>query len=210
MEAKQILTQVFGTAAAALLTRWAWKEARRDWKDHRRLPLVAGPHWGRRPIRLVLLGALAALVLIVVGIINLDLVTLESPAAFVVMVGWLGIGLAFFVIGATARLSRRLAKGWISVTADDTLRIEVEGTAASLKVRPGMATLRFAEGGGRARFVQLDLDDGTTRAHVWGMVNLRDLKLDLPDGLVPARGLMVASSMTPLCRWLLPYLSSIG
>ncbi|HVV48293.1 MAG TPA: hypothetical protein VHG72_17895 [Polyangia bacterium] len=205
MGPKHVVTQVLGTVSALLLIRWGWREYRSDWKEHCRLPLVTGPYMGGRTL-LIVFGAVAALVPILLAVVKFELVPRGSAAAFVAMLAWLSLGFVFLLFGALSRQTRRSAKGWITIAGEGLLRIDADGTTATLKLRPGAAALRFVEGSGRVQYVQLDLDDGNAAAHVWGMVGLRDMKLVLQDGAVQARGLMVASSMSPLCRWLAPYL----
>jgi hypothetical protein len=115
---------------------------------------------------------------------------------------WVALGFTFLLLGATTALARRYAHGWITLVGDDALRIDADGASATLKLRPGVATLRAVENA--TQYVQLDIDDGTAQAHVWGMVGFRGLKY-LAGGLTPARGLMVATSMAPLCHRLAPY-----
>ena len=204
MEPKQIITQLVGTAAALLLIRWGWTEFRRDWKE-RRLPLVSGPYMGGRTV-LISLGTIAALVPIFMAIMAFELVPKGSPLAFFAMLSWLSLGFVFVMMGVISLQARRAAKGWLTLVGDDTVRVEADGSTATLKLRPGAARLRFVAGGVRVQYVQLDLDDGTSRAHVWGMIGVRSLNLVLPEQLPRAEGLMLTSSMSPLCRWLAPYL----
>ena len=91
---------------------------------------------------------------------------------------------------------------------DGTLRLDAEGASAVLKLGLGGARLRFVDQArAGTQYVQLELDDGATRAHVWGMVALWDMKLVGREIAPRAQGLMVATSMSPLCRWLAPYLA---
>jgi hypothetical protein len=189
-----------------LLVRWGWKEFRRDWRVDRRLPLVTGPTMGGRTL-LALLGAFAALVPILIAIVKLELVPKGSSALFFAMLAWTSLGFVFALLGLTSSQARRSAKGWISVVGEDSLRIEAEGGTATLKLVPGAARLSHIDGGAGSQYVQLDVVDGAARAHVWGMIGLRDGKLVGPGRLAQARGLMVATSMSPLCRWLAPYLT---
>jgi hypothetical protein len=208
MEPKHVITQVVGTAVAVLLVRWGWKEFRSDWHDHRRLPLVTGPYMGGRTV-FVTLAALAALVPILIGIFYFELVPKRNGAAFAAMLAWVSLGFVFVLLGATTRQARLSAKGWITLVGDGAVRIDADGASATLKLGPGSATLRFIDSGVGPQYVQLDLDDGTSRAHVWGMVGLRDLKLVSPERLAHAQGLMAATSMGPLVRRLAPYLAKV-
>jgi hypothetical protein len=208
VEPKHVITQVVGTTAAVLLVRWGWKEFRRDWHDHRRLALVTSPYMGGRTV-LVALGAIAALVPVLIAIIKFELVPKQSPEAFVAMLAWVSLGFVFVMLGATTRAARQSAKGWITLVGGDAVRIDADGASATLKLRPGSVTLRFIESGTSPQYVQLDLDDGSARAHVWGMVGLRDLKLVSPGRLEHAQGLMAATSMSPLVRRLAPYLDKV-
>ena len=208
MEPKHVITQVVGTAAAVLLVRWGWKEFRRDWHDHRRLPLVTGPYMGGRTL-FVALGAIAALVPLVIAIVTFELVPKRNGEAFAGMLAWVSLAFVFVMLGATTRAASRSAKGWLTLVGDDAVRIDADGASATLKLRPGGATLRFIESGTGPQYVQLDLEDGSTRAHVWGMVGLRDMKLVSPERLAHAQGLMAATSMGPLVRRLAPYLAKV-
>jgi hypothetical protein len=206
MEAKHVITQLIGTAVSVLLVRWGWKEFRRDWRVDRRLPLVTGPYLGGRTL-LTVLGVFAALVPILIAIVKLELVPKGSSSLFVAMLAWTSVGFVFALLGLTSTQTRRSAKGWLSVVGEDSLRIEAEGGTATLKLVPGAARLSFIDGAAGSQYVQLDIDDGAARAHVWGMIGLRDSKLVGPARLAQAQGLMVATSMSPLCRWLAPYLA---
>jgi len=201
-----VITQLLGTATAVLVVRWGWREFRRDWRDERRLPLVTGPYLGGRTL-LALVGSIVALVPILIGIVKLELVPKSSPAQIVAMFVWLSLGFVFAIFGVLSREARRAAKGWIHVVGDDAVRIETDGATATLRLRAGAARLRFLEDGPSGQHVQLDLEDGATRAHVWGMVGMRDTKLVTPRRPAQPEGLMVATSMSPLCRWLAPYLT---
>src|SRR5688572_19767933 len=162
MEPKHVITQVVGTAVAVLLVRWGWKEFRRDWHDHRRLPLVTGPYMGGRTA-LVTLAAIAALVPILFGVFYFELVPKHNGAAFAAMLAWVSIGLVFVLLGATTRQARLSAKGWITLVGDGAVRIDADGASVTLNLRPGSASLRFVDSGAGPQYVQLDLDDGTSR-----------------------------------------------
>jgi hypothetical protein len=206
VEPKHVITQLVGAATAVPIVRWGWKEFRRDWAEERRLPLVTGPYLGGRTV-LLALGAVAAVVAIVMAIIELQLIPKDSPVLFVAMLVWLSLAFVFGLLGAASIQSRRSAKGWIYVVGDDSLRIDTDGASATLKLRPGTARLRSVHHGRNPQYVQLDLDDGVTRAQVWGMVGIRELKMVGPEARARPQGLMVATSMSPLCRWLAPYLT---
>jgi hypothetical protein len=208
MEAKHIITQVIGTVATVVLARWGWKEFRRDWRQHGRLPLVTGPFIGGWTV-VAVVGAIALLVLAFVAILNLELVPKGNPGAFVAMLAWASLAFVFLILGLTTLAARRYAKGWITLLGDGSLRVDAGGVSATFKLAPGLATLRFIEvkGDQRFQYVQLDLDDGRQRAHVWGMVGIRDLKLVTKEYVAEAEGLMAATSMGPLCRQLAPYLT---
>ena len=144
---------------------------------------------------------------IIIAIIEFQLIPKDSPVLFVAMSVWLSLDFVFGILAVGSIQSRRAAKGWIYVVGDDGLRIDTEGASASLKLRPGTARLRSVHHGRNPQYVQLDLDDGVTRAQVWGMVGLRELKMVGPEARARPQGLMVATSMSPLCRWLAPYLA---
>jgi hypothetical protein len=206
MEPKHIITQLVGAAATLPIVRWGWKEFRRDWAEERRLPLVTGPYLGGRTV-LLALGAIAAVVPVIIAIIAFQLIPKDSPILFVAMLVWLSLDFVFGILALASIQSRRSAKGWIYVIGDDCLRIDAEGASVSLKLRRGTARLRSVHYGRNPQYVQLDLDDGVTRAHVWGMVGLRELKMVGPEPRARPQGLMVATSMSPLCRWLAPYIA---
>jgi len=208
MEPRHVITQVVGTAAALVLGRWGWRELRRDWHERRRLPLVTGPFMGGRTV-LATVGVVAALVPLMFAIMKLELIPRQSVALFIATLAWVAGAFVFALLGLTTMMARSAAKGWITVVGADTLRVEAAGESATLRLRPGAARLSFIiSGGGGPQYVQLDLEDeqGTT-AHIWGMVGLRDLKLVSPGRLAQPQGLMSATSMGPLCRWLAPYLA---
>jgi len=207
VEPKHIVTQVVGTVAAVVLVRWGWNEFRSDWRDRRRLPLVTGPYMGGRTI-LLTLACLAVLVPGFMAIGKFRLLPDENLAAwFVVMLAWASLCFVFGLMGLSTRQARRHAKGWITLIGDGTIRVDADGASAILKLGPGVATLRPINDGSGIPYVQLDIDDGQTRAHVWGMVGVRALKLVSKDALPRAQGLMVVTSMAPLCRELAPYLN---
>ena len=203
MEPKQVITQIVGLTAMALLVPWGVKEARRDWRN-RRLPLVPGPFGGGT--LLIVLGAFALVAPVLFAIVTWKLIPMGTPAVFVATLGWVSIGFVFGLLGTLSWWMRRKASGWITLIGDDGIRVEANGDAATLTLRPRTANLRFVEGS-NPQYVQVDLNDGTHAAHVWGMVGIFDLKLVRSQARVPAQGLMVAASMGRLCRWLTPFLA---
>ena len=204
MEPKHLITQLVGVTAMALLVPWGFKQMRRDWRE-RRLPLVPGPYGGGT--LLVVLGALVVPVPIFYAIFSWKLIPMGSPALFVATLGWFAIGFVFGLLGALSWRTRRKASGWLTILGDDTIRVEADDDTATLTLRPGSARLRCVDGT-NPQFVQVDLHDGTHAAHFWGMIGLFDLKLVRSRTQVPAQGLMVAVSMSQLCRWLAPFLTN--
>ncbi|HXT99665.1 MAG TPA: hypothetical protein VN903_01645 [Polyangia bacterium] len=206
MEPKHVITQVVGIAAAVVLVRWGWNEFRTDWRDKRRLPLVTGPYMGGRTV-LLALGCVAVMIPAFMAIGKFRLLPTENLAFwFIMMLAWASAAFVFGMMGASTRQARRHAKGWITVLGDGAIRVDANDASAMLKLGPGVATLRPINDGSGMPYVQLDLDDGQTRAHVWGMVGIRALKLLTNEAVPRPQGLMVATSMAPLCRELAPYL----
>lgn len=205
METKQIITQIAGSASALLLARWAWTEFRSDWRDHRRLALVTGPFLGGRTLLWALV-VIVALVPLVVSMMKLELVPRSHGAAIVGMLLWLSLGSVSATIVALTRAARSAARGWLTIVGQDTVRVDADGSSVTLRLRPASARLRLIGPSAGQSYVQLDLDDGNSRVHVWGMIGLRDLKLLGGDLTDHREGLMAASSLGALCRWLAPYL----
>lgn len=207
METKHVVTQVVGTTAALFVIAWGWREFRRDWREHQRFPLVTGPHMGGRTV-LGALAVIATLLPVLLVILKFELVPRNSPALFVAMLAWTAGTFLFGSLGLTVIVARRAAKGWLTLIGADTVRIDAEGTIVMLRLRPGAARLSFILSAGGPQYVQLDLDgDDGTRAHIWGMIGLRDMKLVSPGHFVQPQGLMSATSLSPLCRRLAPYLA---
>src|SRR5262249_51356972 len=159
-----------------------------------------GPYMGGRTI-LLALGSVAVMIPAFMAIGKFRLLPSENLAVwFIAMLVWASLAFVFGLLGASTRQARRHAKGWITVVGDGTLRVDADGATAMLKLRPGIATLRHINDGSGMPYVQLDLDDGQTRAHVWGAVGFRALKLVSKEAVPRAQGLMVATSMAPLCH----------
>ncbi|HEX2657942.1 MAG TPA: hypothetical protein VHU40_06705 [Polyangia bacterium] len=208
METKHVITQGVGSTAALLVIAWGWREFRRDWREHQRVPLVTGPHMGGRTV-LGAFAVIAALVPLLYAILKFELVPRQSVPLFVAMLAWTAGTFFFASLGLTVIVARRAAKGWLTLIGADTVRIDAEGASVTLRLGPGAARLSFVLTGGGPQYVQLDLEgDAGTRAHVWGMLGLRDLKLVSPGHFVQPQGLMAATSLGPLCRRLAPYLAS--
>lgn len=205
VELKHVVTQIIGTGAAALLVRWGWREVHRDWREHRRLALVMGPYIDWRSGASVV-GGIAVVVPLLLVVMKLELIPKGSPALFAAMLGWLSLAVVFFTLGIISVQARRYAKGWLTVVGDDTLLVEADGGTATVKLRPGAAIFRFIESGVGLQYVQLEVEDGNVRVHLWGMLGLRQLPMVSAERLTQPRGLMVAGSLNPLNRWLSPYL----
>jgi hypothetical protein len=55
--------------------------------------------------------------------------------------------------------------------------------------------------------MQLDLHDGEAVAHLWGWIGPGVIKFRVRQGGGEPQGWMVGTSMSPLCRWLSPFLA---
>lgn len=203
MELRHIITQAAGASAAGLCVWWAVMEMRRDWSS-KRIPLLPGPLSGR--MLLVVLGALASLVPIFYAILVFELVPKGSPVSFAAMLAWLSAGFIGALLAAGSRQIRSGAAGWLTVLGDDTLRVAADEGAITLKLRAGSVRMYFIDG--PPQYVQLRLSDGDQAAHLWGRIAIRDMKLVTQGQLVPAQGLMIGSSMRPLCNWLRPFVTT--
>lgn len=197
---QQTLTLVVGLVLAGAAVRWAAIEVRRD-KALRRFALISGPYAGGT---LVVVAAVVILLpAIFYVVLSNELVPKGSPFLFALMLGWISVASVAGIIAGVAIQVRRNAAGWLTLVGDDTLRVETEGTTATVKLAAGGARLFFID----ERFVQFVICDDAATLTVWGMISIRGLKDVTEGGRVEARGLMLAGSAEPLRKWLSPYIA---
>lgn|GEM_PF-5574703 len=186
-------------------------QSRRDWRDHRRVPLLSGPFFSARTLVVVFLQILApigAMVALLLASLSYDLVPRTNSFAVGATIVWLMLATLAAIIGLLVRQARRLVCGWITAVDEQTLRVDLDGASTTLTLAYGAVRLRpLKRANGSPQYAQLDVKDTAFTLHLWGAVGWRERKL-LKDEQAPApQGLMAAGSIGPLCRWLAPYLS---
>lgn len=202
MNASQLLTLVVGLCAAAASVWWAVVEVRRDARA-RRFVLMCGPL--SLGLFLTAFVPIVALIPVLYGIFSQELVPKGSPGLFAAMLAWVSVTTIASMIALITLRGRREALGWITLLTDDTLRVDAEGSALTLTLRPRSVRIYFLASS--PQYALLSLRDGETEVRVWGMLPLRDFHLVTEGHLVAAQGLMVGGSLRPLCAWLTPYVA---
>ncbi len=196
-----MLTMAFGIALTLACVVWAAREVKRETRV-RRYALVSGPQ-AARPMRVVYAGV--GLAMVVNGAVVLfELVPEGSFGWLALTIGWMSVTLTSFVIAASAVQRRKNALGWLTLTRENELRFDADGTSKTLRLQPG--SVRVYPITGTSQFAQFVLHDGAETAAVWGMIGLPGMKEIAEAEPVMPDGLMIAGSAEQLRRWLAPFI----
>lgn len=201
MEPKHIVTQLVGAVVAAIVVVWAVRQARLDWAQ-RRIPLVRGSFSLR--LLAVVLTALGTLAIAIYGVIALQLLPKRQVLALFGFFAWLTAIMIGGIMGAISVQLRRGAEGWLAILGVNVLAIEIAGQRTVLTLRDDSVALTFVARG--PADVQFEFRDEDKTARLWGAVPLKVLTQVTEGPPQQPRGLMIGSSMKPLCEWLTPFI----